>query len=68
MLGIRAITQGIDLPFSCRAGIWGACVGRVVAGAVDMSDIEDISYTLEDDQVNKTRLFGVVCWRVLPER
>lgn len=33
------LAAGLELPFTCRAGICGACVGRVAAGAVDMSDV-----------------------------
>ena len=42
-------------------------MGRVVDGAVDMSDIEDVSYTLEEDQVSEATLPGFACWRA-PER
>eukprot|EP00211_Chloroparvula_japonica_P008289 CAMPEP_0119130278 /NCGR_PEP_ID=MMETSP1310-20130426/7678_1 /TAXON_ID=464262 /ORGANISM="Genus nov. species nov., Strain RCC2339" /LENGTH=174 /DNA_ID=CAMNT_0007120771 /DNA_START=1 /DNA_END=522 /DNA_ORIENTATION=+ len=46
-----AIEQGLELPFSCRGGICGACVGRVASGSVDQSDVADLSFTLEDEQV-----------------
>lgn len=29
-----AIDNGVELPFSCRGGVCGACVGRVTAGQV----------------------------------
>ena len=33
------LAAGLELPYTCQSGICGACVGRVVAGAVDMSDV-----------------------------
>jgi len=45
-----AIEQGIELPYSCRGGICGACVGRVTSGTTDMSDIDDVSFCLDEDQ------------------
>jgi ferredoxin len=33
------LEAGLELPYTCRAGICGACVARVVEGEVDMSDV-----------------------------
>lgn len=32
-------------------GICGTCVARVAEGKVDQSDVDDLSFTLEDDQI-----------------
>ncbi|GMH33778.1 hypothetical protein BSKO_01612 [Bryopsis sp. KO-2023] len=45
-----ADANGIELPSTCRGGICGACVGRVVEGEVDMSDIDDLSFTVSEDE------------------
>lgn len=47
------VEAGLELPFTCRAGICGTCVGRVIEGQVDMSDVADISFTLEEDEIEQ---------------
>ena len=48
-----AIEAEVDLPYTCKAGICGVCVGRVAEGSVDQSDIVDLSYCLEEEDIAK---------------
>lgn len=45
------LDAGIEIPFTCRGGICGACVARCAKGEVDQSDITDLEFTLSEEEL-----------------
>ena len=45
------LDAGLEIPFTCRGGICGACVARCARGETDQSDITDLEFTLSEEEI-----------------